>query len=294
MGTRAQIQLIGGDDTAILEARAVIYECERRWSRFLADSEVNALNTADGRAVVISADTAELLHEAAAWWRATDGRFDPTVLAAVRDAGYVRPLAHGTGPIGDGAPVPGCDGVRIDLCTGTVQLPAGVGVDLGGIGKGAAVDRALELLTSLSRGALVDLGGDLRVWGEPPSGSGWPIGVEDLRTGDAAALLWLASGAVATSSTLRRRWSDGRRSAHHLIDPMTGRSSEGDLVAVTVVAGRATAAEVLAKAALVAGSVTAARTLLERHGVAGLLFPEQGEPTAVGGFFDLCHPQAVA
>jgi hypothetical protein len=50
---------------------------------------------------------------------------------------------------------------------------------------------------------------------------------------------------------------------------------------------------VLAKAALVAGSVAAARTLLERHGVAGLLFPERGEPTAVGGFLDLCHPRAV-
>jgi thiamine biosynthesis lipoprotein len=294
MGTRARVELVGGDDTAIFEARALIYDCERRWSRFLADSEVSALNAADGRPVVLSADTAELLHEATSWWRATDRSFDPTVLAALRDAGYVRSLVHGAGPIGTGADVPGCDGVRIDLCTGLVQAPRGVGFDLGGIGKGAAVDRAIELLVPMSRGALVDLGGDLRVHGEPPTGSGWPIGVEDVRTGDAAALLWLASGAVATSTTLRRRWSDGQRSAHHLIDPATGRPTEGDLVAVTVVAGRATGAEVLAKAAVVAGTVAAARVLLERHGVAGLLFPADGDPTAVGGFRDLCHEGAKA
>ena len=293
MGSRATIQLVGGDDTAIFEARALIYDCERRWSRFLTDSELNRLNAAGGRPVVVSPDTAALLHEAVAWWRATDGRFDPTVLAAVRDAGYVRSLEHGTAPIGDGAPVPGCDDVRIDLATGTVQARLGVGFDLGGIGKGAAVDRAIELLGSLASGALVDLGGDLRVSGDPPSGSGWPIAVEDLRTGQQSALLWLASGAVATSSTLRRRWSDGRRRAHHLIDPSTGRPAEGELVAVTVVAGRTTGAEVLAKAALVAGSVAAARMLLERHRVAGLVFPEHGEPTAVGGFADLCHPGSI-
>jgi thiamine biosynthesis lipoprotein len=290
MGTRAQVQLVGADDAALFEVRALMYDCERRWSRFLPDSEVSVLNAANGRPVVLSADTAELLHEAAAWWRATDGHFDPTVLAAVRDAGYVRSFAQGPGPIGEGAPVPGCAGLRIDLCTGMAQAPPGVGFDLGGIGKGAAVDRAIELVAPLSRGALVELGGDLRVWGDPPSGSGWPIGVEDVRTGEAAALLWLASGAVATSTTLRRRWVDGGRSAHHLIDPATGRPSEGDLVAVTVVAARATGAEVLAKAALVAGAVAPARSLLERHGVAGLLFPEHGEPTEVGGFRNLCHP----
>jgi thiamine biosynthesis lipoprotein len=176
----------------------------------------------------------------------------------------------------------------VDHLAGTVRLPAGVGVDLGGIGKGRAVDLVAEHLRELP-GGLVDLGGDLRVWGTAPGGgSGWPIAVDDLRDGRTLALLGLLDGAVATSSTLRRRWSDGTRSAHHLIDPRAGSPVRGDLVSVTVVAGQAEGAEVLAKAALIAGSVAAALPLLEEHGVAAALVPPTGPITLVGGLADLC------
>ena len=109
----------------------------------------------------------------------------------------------------------------------------------------------VDALAADAAGGVVDLGGDLRVWGKAPAGApGWPIAVEDVRSGRHAALLGLAAGAVATSTVLRRRWQVGERRAHHLIDPATGRPSDGELVAVTVVAGEATGAEVLAKAAL--------------------------------------------
>ena len=129
------------------------------------------------------------------------------LLRRLCDAGYDRSFDYGTGPIGTGRDVPGCDGVHVDRAVGTVRLPDGVQLDLGGIGKGAAVDRAIELLRPLVRGAIVDLGGDLRVWGDPPNDRGWSVAVEDVRTGAEAARLWLAAGAVATSTTQRRRWA---------------------------------------------------------------------------------------
>lgn len=289
MGTRATIRLVGGGHADLVEARWLIERLEDRWSRFRPTSELNQINEHAGCAVPVSADTAALVDDAVAWWRTTGGRFDPTVLAAVKDAGYVRSFRDGPGPIGDGARVPGCAGVTVDRTLSTVRVPAGIGLDLGGIGKGRAVDVVVDALATGAAGGVVDLGGDLRVWGRAPAGApGWSIAVEDLRNGRRAALLGLASGAVATSTVLRRCWQIGARRAHHLIDPATGRPSDGGLLAVTVVAGEATGAEVLAKAALIAGTTAAAAELLEEAEVAGLLFAAHGAPVPIGGFERLC------
>jgi thiamine biosynthesis lipoprotein len=297
MGTTCRVWLVGdGATEGAVAAEEIVADLEARWSRFVASSDVGRLNLSEGRAVTVSASTLDLVERAIAWWRTTEGRFDPTVLEALEAAGYDRDHALGHGPIGEGSPAPGCAGIVVDREAGTIQLPAAVGVDLGGIGKGRAVDLVAEHLQDLA-GGLVDLGGDLRVWGTAPGdGSGWPIAVDDLRNGGTLALLGLLDGAVATSSTLRRRWSDGTRSAHHLIDPRDGSPVRGELVSVTVVAGQAEGAEVLAKAALIAGSVAAARPLLDDHGVAAALVPATGPITLVGERADLCwsRPAEVA
>lgn len=284
MGTGCRTWLLGPDAEGA--ARMVITEVRRleeRWSRFRADSDISRVNTAEGSRIAVAPETIAILREAIAWWRATEGLFDPTVLKALVAAGYDRDFAVGHGPILDGLAAPGCTGIVLDDELGLVQLPPGVAIDLGGIGKGSAVDHVVGSLRHLD-GGLIDLGGDLRVWGDAPTGDGWPVAVEDLRDGTTAAVLWLAQGAVATSSTLRRAWADGGRTAHHLIDPRTGRPVRGEVVSVTVVAGRAAAAEVLAKASLTTGTVTAARRLLEHHGVAALIVPRTGSPLPVGGF----------
>jgi thiamine biosynthesis lipoprotein len=121
-----------------------------------------------------------------------------------------------------------------------------------------------------------------------PAGHGWPIAVDDLRDGSQLALLGLDDGAVTTSSTLVRRWSDADRQAHHLIDPRRGQPVEGEVVSVTVIAGQAAPAEVLAKAAIVTGTVTGATALLAGHGVAALVVPARGPVAAVGDALDLC------
>lgn len=288
MGTSCTASLVGpGGVAGAARAEQEVARLEAQWSRFRPTSEVASLNAAPERAIPVSPETLELVALAVSWWRATGGLFDPTVVHALRTAGYVADLASGTGPVGIGTPAAGCGGVDVDQAAGTVRLGACGGIDLGGIGKGRAADLVAAHLARL-HGGLIDLGGDLRVWGVAPEGAhAWPIAVEDPRDGSTAALLALDDGAVATSTTLRRRWSDGHRAAHHLIDPRTGRPTDGDLVAVTVVAGVAAGAEVLAKAAVVAGTVADATRLLEQHGVAGLLAPAHGTLVAVGGFDEL-------
>ncbi|MGZ8687679.1 MAG: FAD:protein FMN transferase, partial [Gaiellaceae bacterium] len=126
--------------------------------------------------------------------------------------------------------------------------------DLGGLGKGYAVDRVAESL-SVAGPCLVNAGGDIAI-----RGGSWPVGVADGLT------LELSRGGVATSGRDRRRWVRGGREAHHLIDPSTGRPAESDLVRVTVVADSATEAEVLAKAAFLGADVDVPRVLVTADG----------------------------
>jgi thiamine biosynthesis lipoprotein len=111
-----------------------------------------------------------------------------------------------------------------------------------------------ELLAAGAAGACVNLGGDLRVAGRSPDGDAWTIAVEHPQHDEPIAMIGLADGAVATSTTLKRRWSTGGDARHHLIDPATGLPSDSDLVLVTAVAATGWQAEVLAKAVLLRGS----------------------------------------
>ena len=90
------------------------------------------------------------------------------------------------------------------------------------------------------------------------------------------------SGAVATSTKLRRHWTRGDRTLHHLIDPRTGEPAESGLASVTVVAGEAWRAEVLAKAAFVAGAADGA-ALIEAAGATGMLVTDDGDVVELDG-----------
>ena len=255
MGSDAHIIVVGGRSRLIDDAVARVADLERRWSRFLPDSEVSQLNRWAGIPVAVSADTVTLVEHAIVAWRLSGGAFDPTVLGAVIRAGYDRTFERLRLHAANGHSTLGLGADAIAVSGETVTLPAGTGFDPGGIGKGLAADMVCaELMAAGAAGACINLGGDVRVSGRGPEGGGWTVGIEHPEVGGAIALIGLGDGAVATSTTLRRRWQvDGER-RHHLIDPQTGRPSDTDLTMVTVVADRAWMAEVLAKAVLLAGS----------------------------------------
>ena len=117
----------------------------------------------------------------------------------------------------------------------------GTAIDLGGIAKGWSAERALEAMRDAwpgMPGGLVDLGGDLALWGRTPEGGPWRVAVADPRhPGARLATLLVDGGGVATSGRDRRRFGPGR-SLHHLIDPATGEPARGGPLTVTVVAPR--------------------------------------------------------
>ncbi len=237
-------------------ALARIDELERRWSRFDARSEICLLNASDGRPTVVSDDTRLLVDSAVTAWRRSGGYVDCTKLHAVIDAGYDRSFEQ----IPDDRTTMPMTSPRLrrtspdDLHTdgNTITMPAGVGFDPGGIGKGLAADLVVdEAMRSGAAGVCVDLGGDVRVAGRAPRGHGWTIAID--HPDGRIALVGLHDGAVATSTTLRRRWQIAGHPRHHLIDPRTERPSTSHLAFVTVVAADTLRAETMAKAVLLRG-----------------------------------------
>ena len=91
MGSDAHVIVVGDDAAALLDlAQRMIDQLEHRWSRFLLDSEVSLLNAAAGEPVMVTAETVLLVQRAIAAWRLTGGAYDPTLLDALRAAGYDR------------------------------------------------------------------------------------------------------------------------------------------------------------------------------------------------------------
>ena len=200
----------------------------------------------------VSSDTRLLVRHGVEAWRRTGGLCDPSVLDAVVAAGYDRTFGEITAGCDDvtplaGVAVPGCAGIVVDDDLGCVTLPADVGFDPGGIGKGLAADIVADwLLSHGADGAFVSVGGDIRMAGEPATGDGWLIDVRTSPTDQRMVSVALSGGAIASSTTQRRRWTVGDEIRHHAIDPRTGRPAITDAVTVAVIAGDAWWAEAMA------------------------------------------------
>jgi thiamine biosynthesis lipoprotein len=210
MGTDVHIIVVGGAESLLDRAENRIGELERLWSRFLAESEISVLNRDAGRAVRVSSETRELVQRALEAWRVTGGVYDPTVLGDLMRAGYDRSFEEiePRERVDVSSLVSGADGIRIE--GDEILLPPNTGFDPGGIGKGLAVDLvARQLRDAGAAGVCINLGGDVRVAGAAPDGDAWTVDVHHPEFDAPIARLGVRDGAVATSTTLRRRPSNG-------------------------------------------------------------------------------------
>jgi FAD:protein FMN transferase len=274
-----------GQGAAAGQVERLFARWEERLSRFRPDSELSRLNARSGRPVVASDLLLEVVSAALRAARATSGLYDPTLLRAIEQLGYDRSferIGQTTPPLaGPIAPGGGWRRVRVDHGARTITLPAGVGIDLGGIAKGMAVDAAIERLRALGVGsAMVSAGGDLRVLGTPPGELAWRI---ELPGPAGPVTVPLTHGSVATSGIGRRRWRQGRIERHHLLDPRSARPARTGLWSVTVAAATCAQAEVAAKTAFILGVGPGAEFLAGKR-LAGLFTTPAGERCPAGSW----------
>lgn len=264
--------LIDGDDRAEAAALTEIAaqearRIEHKFSRYRAGNVVHEINHAAGRPVRVDDETAHLIGYAATCWEISGGLFDIT-------SGVLRRVWKFDG----GRKVPAKDALadclqhvgwrRVAWEEQTLSMPAGMEIDLGGIGKEYAVDRAAGLLAARTAGSfLVNFGGDLYAAGLRRGGRTWAVGIDDpARTGQAALYrLDVARAGLATSGDARRfvRWR-GKRLGH-ILNPNTGWPVAGAPCSVTVVAPTCLEAGTLSTLAYLQGP--GARAFLERQNV---------------------------
>jgi thiamine biosynthesis lipoprotein len=260
MGSQ-MLAIVESDDRQAAERLANVPRWFEAWeeklSRFRNDSELSRLNRSAGRDVPVSPVLWDVIDAAIEAARATRGIVRPTVLEAMVAAGYDRTWESiRSGPaagVAEASPAPDWRRIERNPESHSVRLPEGVSLDLGGIGKGWAADRAARRLRRLSP-ALVDAGGDIAVSGPMAGGEPWPIGVADpRREGEIIGLLEIRCGGVATSGRDQKRWRQGDVWRHHLIDPRTGLPAETDVLTATAVARTAQEAEMAAKTVAILG-----------------------------------------
>ena len=239
MGTEVDLFVeAAGAEPELAAAEEEFHRLEGLFSRFLEGSELSRVN----REGVLDAspDLARVVGLALAARERTGGLFDPTVHDAVVAAGYDRTFEQVPREAVEAPATASCGG-RVTLSGSRIELEPGVHLDLGGIGKGYAADRAAELLGAAGP-CLVNAGGDVAT-----QGGSWPVGI------DGGITVELSGGALATSGRDRRRWRRAGRDLHHLIDPSTGAPAKTDLLRATAVGSNAVEAEVLAKWLFLAG-----------------------------------------
>jgi thiamine biosynthesis lipoprotein len=261
-GTVARVVVT--EPSALRDAAAVVCQhlaaVDAAASRFRPDSEVHAIARAGGRPVPVSPTLAALVRAALDAARDTDGDVDPTLGAALCALGYDRDYATiattppgPTRAFGPVTVVPTVDWRDVGLDGRSLRAPAGTLLDLGATAKAYAADAsAAAVAERLGTGVLIALGGDIATAGPAPDG-GWRILVQDGPAEPACTVTLPAGAALATSSTISRRWRRGRSNVHHILDPRTLRPAPPVWRTASAAAYTCVRANTLATAALVRG-----------------------------------------
>jgi len=244
---------------AVERAFAAVRDVDREMSVHRADSDLTRLNRAAGVAQVrVPPALLDVVEQARACARRSGGLYDPTVLPLMTLYGFYGPERPGlpsTREVDEALAATGWEDVRVDRAAGTVALARrGMGLDLGSIGKGWAVDRAVDALRAEGvTSGLVDAGGNVYGLGAPEEGAeGWSVALFHPVTGATERVWSLRDASIATSANTERfRVIAGHRCGH-ILDARRGVPADGH-VSVTVRARTGVEADQMSTAAFLLG-----------------------------------------
>jgi thiamine biosynthesis lipoprotein len=289
MGTFSRVVVVARSQSAADRCIEAAFDVQNRieslLSDYRADSELSKVNRyAAQRPVPVSTMTFEVLQESVRFYRLSDGAFDVTVGPLVdlwRKAGKTNtpPSAEA---LAEARRRVGSDKLILNEENRTVRFAVeGMRVDLGGIGKGYAVDKAVEAMQKRGAvGGLVDLGGNIRCFGQPPQGQRtWRVGLQDptvapdeFNGSKPLLVLALKDGSVATSGDYRRFVRIQGQKESHIIDTQTGRGA-AKLVSDTILAPDATTCDALSTAVNVLGPEKGLALIERLPNVEAILIP---------------------
>ena len=269
MGTFSRVVAIARSEKVARACIAAAFEEQERVNELMSyhnpDSELNAVNReAYHRPVEVDEATFAVLERALHFSELSGGAFDVTIGAL----GELWRRAAATDAVPTEAEIAearsrvGYDKLQLDPNARTVRFAAeGMKIDLGGIAKGFAIDKAVEAMKAAGAiGGMIDIGGDIRCFGRPPKGQqSWRVGLQDpnvapddMTAGKPLFVLKVMDRAVTTSGDYRRFATVKGRRQSHIMDTRSGRGADA-LASVTIIAPDATSADALATAVSVLG-----------------------------------------
>lgn len=282
MDTFVTITVVSDDQDAAEEAiEAAFNEIGRVESKFTIyeDSIISELD--EKKSIEPDEETLYVIDESILYSKMTEGSFDISV-QPILDLYSTSFESKGRPPNSSeiDEALDHVDYRRINTSESKISIPTDMKITLGGIAKGYAIDRAVEILEMKGiQAGLVNIGGDLRGYGTKPDGTLWQVA---LRNPDDPiehiTIIEVDDEAVATSGNYER-YFDKSREFHHIVDPNTGYSAQG-LISATVKADTAMKADALATGVFVMGRE--GMRFLEEEGMQGLLITEDREILETG------------
>jgi len=260
MGSPCEILSKTNNESLATDLSATIaneaWRIEDKFSRYLPDNIVDQINKSNGVTIQVDNETANLLDFAHSLHQMSDRRFDITsgVLrkAWVFDGGDRTPDDKLVQSVLENI---GWNKVTWDRPNLTLQ--PGMQIDLGGIGKEYAVDKAAGMATEVFNApVLLNFGGDIVATGASEDAPGWQVGIEafDASVTKADRVIRLSQGALATSGDARRFVLKDEIRYGHILDPTTGWPVENAPRSITVAADTCTQAGMLATLAMLNGA----------------------------------------
>ena len=259
MGTLVEITVSHSDAKLIQAVTTQAFDemkrIEELMSTYIPDSEVSRINRAAGKAAVpVSPEVEEVIREGIYWSEQSNGAFDITVepLVQLWDFDGEKEIIPSENTIRKTASL--VDYKNIEIKDHTVRLKnRGMAINVGGLAKGYAVDRAISILRSKVSNGIINAGGDLFAFGQKSKNASWNIGLQHPRKSrDLLAAFAVKNQAVATSGDYQRYFIKDDVRYHHIFDPQTGKPARL-MISTTIITTEVMDADALATAVFVMG-----------------------------------------
>jgi len=255
MDTFVDIRVWGKDsDKALKESWKLLEDLSNKINSFNPNSEISKINKNAGDYVEVSSDTLNIIKKAKYFAQITNGYFDPTIAPLMKIWGFYDKNYR----IPDKKEIEDklkyVDYRKIYIEGNKVMIEKGMELDLGGIAKGYLIDRIFEVLRkySIDR-AVLNLGGQVGVYGSPQKGALWEVSIRHPRKDqDFIGRVFIKEGSVSTSGDYERFFIKDNKRYCHIINPKDGYPSNS-VISVSVTSKSGTEADALSTAFFILG-----------------------------------------
>jgi thiamine biosynthesis lipoprotein len=269
MGTECSVAIICGSkdraDTLYARAKDTIDTAEKRFSRFLPDSELSRLN--EKKSMIVSDDFFAVTTKAQQLYRETKGVFNP--LVQIARLGYTKTftdIEENTSTV-DEPYNTDFAAILINPHTNHIELQSGQKLDYGGILKGYLAERIAKKLKAEPdvTGVIVNLGGDIHCQGLDAQGNPFVFQIYNPITKDNKTTVSLLNQSLATSGTYKRSWKHSNKTVHHILDHSGTTNPNTTIVSASIIHHDGATSEAYAKVFLILSPTEAVALLEEKN-----------------------------